>query len=248
MKYDKEYRIEKFKRNVASFLKCIFCIIYFFSTSFISIYVFYFIFSLKNSLIYAAAFSGISIIGMDIVCSILEDGATKIYKIFVNIKRKRQRVKEEKIKRLEQLLLERNDYNREIQQVKKENKDFKKEIKNSKEKLPENITEMLIKVCKKVDGILEVLEKDTEEYYPIRHTFKAYFPEFQKITYQFINIAKRDSLDRESISEFIELITKINQHLDYIKGSINTQDKLSLSVGIKSLIKIIETEREKGDT
>lgn len=107
---------------------------------------------------------------------------------------------------------------------------------------------MLKEVCKNMDDILEVLKKDTEEYYPLRHTFKVYFPEFQKSTYQFINIAEGDSLDEETISEFMKLGVEFNQYLNYIKSSINKQDKISLSVGMKSLIKILEAERKKGET
>ena len=135
-----------------------------------------------------------------------------------------------------------------LQQAKEENKDFKKKIRNNEGKLPENISKMLKEVCKNMDDILEVLKKDTEEYYPLRHTFKVYFPEFQKSTYQFINIAEGDSLDEETISEFMKLGVEFNQYLNYIKSSINKQDKISLSVGMKSLIKILEAERKKGGT
>lgn len=255
MEYDKSYKIQRFKQKVANILKGVLRIVYIASTACIPCYVFQFTFSLKGNLLYAITISVISLIMMDIMCSILEDIAKSIYKIFANIKEKKleikeeaKRKKEEEIKQLKKLLLEKNDYGGEIQQAKEENKDFKKKIRNNEGKLPENISKMLKEVCKNMDDILEVLKKDTEEYYPLRHTFKVYFPEFQKSTYQFINIAEGDSLDEETISEFMKLGVEFNQYLNYIKSSINKQDKISLSVGMKSLIKILEAERKKGGT
>lgn len=99
-----------------------------------------------------------------------------------------------------------------------------------------------------MEEIIEVLKKDTEEYYPLRHTFKVYFPEFKKATYQFINIAEGNSLDEESTAEYSKLVTEFNQYLEYIKSRINKQDKMSLNIQAKSLVRILEAERKKGET
>lgn len=255
MEYDKSYKIQRFKQNVANIFERILSIIYITSTACIPIYVFKFTFSLKNNFTYALAVSFVSITLMDIVCSILEDIFSSIYKIFENIKEKKlqamedaKRKKEGEIKQLEKILLEKDDYDEEIQWAKSENENLIKEIKKHKEKLPEDIAKKIEKVCDIIKEILDVLKKDTEEYYPLRHTFKVYFPEFKKTTCQFISIAEGDSLDEETITEFLKLVEEFNQYLNYIKSSINKQDKLSLRVGTKSLVKILEAERKKGET
>lgn len=92
-----------------------------------------------------------------------------------------------------------------------------------------------------------MLKEDPEEYYKIRHTLNVYFPEFRKMTYQYIEIANAENLDDESTSEYKRLIAEFNNHLDFVKDSINATDKVNLNVGIKSLIQIMETERKKGE-
>lgn len=253
--YDRFIKSKEFKMKVAKVLKVFFSTTYFAFTAYIPIYVFQFTFSLKGNLLYAITISAISIIMMDIVCSILEDAGESIYEIFANIKEKKLRIKEEakkkkeeEVKKLEKLLLKKNDYTSEIQCAKEENREFEQKIEKSEDDLPKKVVEKLKRICNNMKEIIEVLEKDIEEYYPLRHTFKVYFPEFKKATYQFINIAEGDSLDEETVSEFMKLVIEFEQYLNYIKGNINKQDKLSLNIGIKSLVKILEAERKKGGT
>ena len=248
----KKCKKRKFKRKIA---KLILTILYFASTACIPIYVFQFAFFLKNNIIYAMTISFVAFIVMDIICSLLESLGESIVEKVTSIRNKKleekekvKKEKEEKISKLEKLLLEKNDYTEEIQWAKGENKNFKQKIKKSEDDLPKEIVEKLKKVCDNMEKIIEVLKKDTEEYYPLRHTFKVYFPEFKKATYQFINIAEGNSLDEESTAEYSKLVTEFNQYLEYIKSRINKQDKMSLNIQAKSLVRILEAERKKGET
>lgn len=244
----KKCKKRKIKRNIA---KRILTILYFASTACIPIYVFRFTFFLKNNIIYAITISFVAFIVMDIICSLLESLIEKVASIRIRKLEEKEKVKKEKeeeISKLERLLLEKNDYTEEIQWAKEENKNFKQKIKKSEDDLPKEIVEKLKKVCDNMEEIIEVLKKDTEEYYPLRHTFKVYFPEFKKATYQFINIAEGNSLDEESTAEYSKLVTEYNQYLEYIKSRINKQDKMSLNIQAKSLVRILEAERKKGET
>ncbi len=248
----KKCKKRKFKRKIA---KCILTILYFASTACIPIYVFQFTFFLKNNIIYAMTISFVAFIVMDIICSLLESLGESIVEKVASIRNKKleekekvKKEKEEEISKLEKLLLEKNDYTEEIKWAKGENKNFKQTIKKREDDLPKEIVEKLKKVCDNMEEIIEVLKKDTEEYYPLRHTFKVYFPEFKKATYQFINIAEGNSLDEESTAEYSKLATEFNQYLEYIKSSINKQDKMSLNIQAKSLVRILEAERKKGET
>ena len=244
----KKCKKRKIKRNIA---KRILTILYFASTACIPIYVFRFTFFLKNNIIYAITISFVAFIVMDIICSLLESLIEKVASIRIRKLEEKEKVKKEKeeeISKLERLLLEKNDYTEEIQWAKDENKKFKQKIKKSEDDLPKEIVEKLKRACDNMEEIIEVLKKDTEEYYPLRHTFKVYFPEFKKATYQFINIAEGNSLDEESTAEYSKLVTEYNQYLEYIKSRINKQDKMSLNIQAKSLVRILEAERKKGET
>ncbi len=244
----KKCKKRKIKRNIA---KRILTILYFASTACIPIYVFRFTFFLKNNIIYAITISFVAFIVMDIICSLLESLIEKVASIRIRKLEEKEKVKKEKeeeISKLERLLLEKNDYTEEIQWAKEENKNFKQKIKKSEDDLPKEIVEKLKRACDNMEEIIEVLKKDTEEYYPLRHTFKVYFPEFKKATYQFINIAEGNSLDEESTAEYSKLVTEYNQYLEYIKSRINKQDKMSLNIQAKSLVRILEAERKKGET
>ena len=107
---------------------------------------------------------------------------------------------------------------------------------------------MLLETSKKIKQIIEVLEQDNEEYYPIRHTFTVYIPEFERMTYKFFDIVNSDSLDESGKSEYIKLVTEFNKYLDFVKSQINSSDKENLQISINSLIKIMEAERKKGTT
>lgn len=243
-----------FKRKVKKGLKYLFCIIYYAGTSAIPVYIFATVFSLKDNIIYSYAIAFISFIVMDIICCILEDSGNKINKYIRNIKKKKKeeqerikKQKEDEIKQLEKLALEKDNYSKDIEQVEEEYKKFKKEIKDIKEKIDFEIYKNLGKTLSKIKEIIQILKEDPEEYYQIRHTLKIYFPEFRKMTYQYIEIANAENLDDESTSEYKRLIAEFNNHLDFVKDSINATDKANLNVGIKSLIQIMETERKKGE-
>lgn len=254
MDSNRKYKLRRLKEKVVKFFQVILCFIYFSSTFCIPTYVFISTFLLKGNIIYAITMLILSFTIMDIVCSITEDSSEMLYNLYYNRKRKTenrkkeiQEKKEKEIKKLEELLLESNNYTNEIKEAKQDNKDFKHKIEISEKELPKEIMDQLLNICKKVKDILEILKNDPEEYYPIRHTFKVYFPKFREMTYQYINIAMGDSLEEETTTEFMELIAEFNQYLDFVKSSINMKDKLNLNVGIKSLIKIMATERKKGE-
>lgn len=244
------------KRKIKKVLKVILIIIYFSSTSCIPICVFYHTFLiLKCSFVCAFSYAFISVVAMDFICYCIEDLIDVAYMRYLKVqqnkllaKKEEENKKQEQIKQLENLLIEKNNYDTEIQESKEENKKLKNKIQRSEDVLPKDVIDGLMQICDNMDDILKVLKKDTEEYYPIRHTFKVYFPEFCKMTYTFVDIAKGDCLDKESVLEFKRLIGEFNQYLEYIKGSINKQDKLNLNVGVKSLIKILEAERKKGES
>lgn len=251
---NKNRRKRGFKRKVKKGLKYLFCIIYYAVTSAIPVYIFAMVFSLKNSIIYSYAIAFISFIVMDIICCILEDSGNKINKYIINIKKKKKekqekikKQKEDEIKHLEELVLEKDNYSKEIEQVEEEYKEFKKEIKDIKEKINFEIYKSLGKTLSKIKKIIQILKENQEEYYKIRHTLKIYFPEFRKMTCQYIEIVNANNLDDESTSEYKRLITEFNNHLDFVKGRINETDKVNLNVGIKSLIQVMETERKNGE-
>lgn len=244
------------KQRVRKAVKIILQIVYFSFTASVPVYVFYYtflIFQIHFICAFACAF--ISFVIMDIICCITEGVTNRIYMLCLKVRQnkllasqEKEKKEQEQIKQLENLLKERKDYNPEIQEAKKQNRYLKNKINDNTDILPKEVRTMLKHVCNNIDNILEILENDTEEYYPIRHTFKTYFPEFCKMTNMFIEIAQGDNLDKESISEFNRLTEEFTQYLDYIKGNINKQDKLNLNVGVKSLIKILETERKKGES
>ena len=107
---------------------------------------------------------------------------------------------------------------------------------------------MLTETSQKVKQIIKVLKQDGEEYYSIRHTFTVYIPEFERVTYQFLDIVSGDSLEEVGKSEYIRFVTEFNKYLDFVKDQINISDKKSLQISINSLIKIMEDERKKGTT
>lgn len=245
--------MQRFKRILKQVFKFMFCIIYFPSTAIVPVYVFVYVYSLKNSVIYAITISFIFLIGMDIICSIIEDILGRIYKAIVSRKKEKQIKKEEikkknkeAIEQLENLMLKKNDYKDEIEQVEKNYLDFKEKVSQVEGELPENISEGLLSICEQIESIIAILNVDLERYYPVRHIFRIYFPEIQKMIYKFIDIAKADTLDKETIFEFMLLIKELKKYLDFVKHVIYKTDKLSLDVGIKSIVKIMETEREKG--
>lgn len=247
-------KIKALKRKVNTVLKKIFCIIYYISTAAIPVYIFATVFLKKDNIIYSCAIAIISFIVMDIICCILEDSVNKINKYIINIKKKKKeqqervrKQKEEEIKKLEELVLEKDNYSKDIEQVEEEYKEFKKEIKGNKEKIDFEIYKNLGKTLSKIKDIIQILKEDPEAYYPIRHTLKIYFPEFRKMTYQYIEIANTENLDAESTAEYKRLITEFGNHLDFVKDSINTTDRTNLNVGIKSLIQLMETERKNGE-
>lgn len=249
-----KYKTNKSKRKVKKYFKKAFCIIYYAVTAIVPIYFFAVVFSLKGDIIYTVAISFVSFIIMDIICSGLEDGITQIGKLIKHEKKKRQeeqkeieRQKEEEIKKLEQLVLEKNNYNKEIKEAEEKCAEFRKDIKDIKEKLEKQTYKELRKICAKIEEIVEILKEDPEEYYQIRHIFKVYFPEFIKTTYKYIDIVNVDTIDKENREEYIKLIAEFDNYLDFAKSKINSTDNVSLNVGIKSLIKIMESEREKGD-
>lgn len=244
------------KRKTKDILKVVIFKIIYLSTSCIPVYVFYYTFRiLKYCFECSFSYAFISIVAMDFIWYCTETLKNAIYMRYLKVQQKRllakkeeENKKQEQINQLESILIERNNYDTEIQEAKEQNKQLKNKIKGSEEVLPKDIIDRLIQICDSMGDILKILKKDTEEYYPIRHTFKVYFPEFCKMTYTFLDIAKGDSLDEESILEFKRLIEEFNQYLDYIKGSINKRDKLNLNVGVKSLVKILESERKKGES
>ena len=108
------------------------------------------------------------------------------------------------------------------------------------------MTNQLNEIFNKMDELIKILKLDPQEFYPIRHTFRVYFPNIKRMTYQYINILRTTNLDKEENADYIKLIKEFNNYLNFIKNRINTKDKLSLNVDIKAMIKIIEAERKKG--
>lgn len=251
----KQEKKERIKRRIATCFKFLFCGIYYILTSCIPIYVFYIVYCQKNLFIYSITIGFVSFIMMDIACSIIEDIFDKIGCGIRNIKVKRQekieevkRKKEEELKEFEKLLLKKNNYEEEIRKAEENYSNFKDVIKKNKNKLPEEIYELLTETSQKVKQIIKVLKQDGEEYYSIRHTFTVYIPEFERVTYQFLDIVSGDSLEEVGKSEYIRFVTEFNKYLDFVKDQINISDKKSLQISINSLIKIMEDERKKGTT
>ena len=192
---------------------------------------------------------------MDIICSVVEDLEYKIVYSIKRIKEKRQekieeirRKKEEELIQFQNFMLKKNNYEEEIEKEQKNYSNFKETIKANKAKLPPDVYEALKQVCNKRKQIIEVLKQDSEEYYAIRHTFTAYIPEFERMTYIFLDIVKGDSLEEVGKQEYIKLVAEFDKYLDYVKSQINSLDKTNLQISIKSLIKIMESERKKGTT
>ncbi len=237
--------LNKIKKNVKKVLKYFLCVIYFSSTAFIPIFVFGVTYSKKGSKLYAIAISFVSFVIMDIICSIAEYLARSVTEKIAKIKEKQLNKRETEKKKIENLLLQKKDYRAEIELARDEYIKFDEYIKNTNQ-LPKKVMKKLKEVLINMLEILDILEKYPDEYYPLRHTFKVYFPGFQKVTYKFIDISKENDLDDET--KFIELVTEFNQYLEYIKSSINKQDKANLNIGIQSLIKVLESERKKGES
>lgn len=246
--------MKRFIRMLKAFVKWIFHTIYFSATSIVPMHVFVFVFNLKNSFWYAIAIAGISLIIMDIICSILEDIAYAIYKLNMKINKRKQRKKRESeakkqtdINRLENLIKQKNDFSSEIRKNYRDCTEFKSDVKSCNE-LPEDIKKELVNLCERTEKILEVLKQETKEYYSVRHTFSVIFPKFQKWTLTFISLAKADSLEEETMNGFRKLMAEYSNQLDYVKGMINSTEKFNLSIGVESLVKTMQAERKKGDT
>lgn len=248
-----EYKINRFKRKLYKLLKWIFNIVYFSITASVPIYVFYYVFSLKGSIIYSAALTFTFFIVMDICCSLTEDC---MYKIYMYGKRRKEnkrkekeeleRTKKEEIKKMEEVLVEGGNYNSEVEYAERQYKEFKKYIESIKEKLPQNISNNMKQIFEKMQDIINILKEDSEQYYPIRHMFKAYFPEFARITHKYVDIITTE-MDQDDIQNFLKLVIEFKEYLDSIIKRIQDTDKESFDVGLKALTKIIQAERKNGD-
>ena len=251
----------EFKQKLNKFFKFIFAYGYYATTAFVPVYVFYRMFKKENSIILAFAVAFISLIVMDIICTLIEDFSEVIYKgikrigeAINSIKQKKEdkkeelkRQKEEEFKKLEELISAKKSYKDDIEKASERKENFIKSIKKNKELLPKEVRKALEKVYEKMDDIIKILENDEEEYYPIRHAFTIYLPEFERITNRLINIAEGDSLDDQAVTDYMKLTNEFDQYLDYIKSRINSTDKMSLNIEITSFVKVMEAERKKGE-
>lgn len=253
MKKQTEYKRNRFKRKLYKLLKCIFNIVYFAITAIVPIYVFYYVFSLKGSIIYSLAITFIFLVIMDICCSLIED---VIYKIYVYGKRRKEnkrkeeeeieKTKKEQLQKMEEALVEIGNYNSEVECAERQYEEFEKYIESIKEKLPKNISNYMQQISKKMHDIMSILKEDSEQYYPIRHMFKAYFPEFIRITHKYVDIITTEK-DQDATQNFLKLVIEFKEYLDSIIKKIQDTDKVSFDVGLKALTKIIQAERKNGD-
>lgn len=245
-------RLKRFKLKLCIIFKVIGRYAYYLATACIPLIIYVYFFLLEKSIIYAGAISFSSLTLMDIICSNAEELSSKIAKYIRNKKRRIEKIKEEQkkkkeeeLKQIKELLIKEKNYKNEINEISDSLIDFEEEVNNAD--ISKYVKKGLITTCNKMKKVIEVLEQDPEGFYPIRHTFRIYFPEFKKMTYKYINIAKSENLEKEDTEDFLMLIKKFNVYLDFIKSSINTSDKLSLNVGIRSLITIMEAEVKKGE-
>ncbi len=221
--------------------------LYFAITSIMPIFLLITCYQSKHSIIYAGTVTFISLIVIDIICTLLEEQYFKIRNWLRRKKQKKKAEKEKEMKNLENLLLNKKSYEKEIESAEESIKLFKEKIQSKEYNISKKMLEQVFRICTKMEDLINDLKKDTEQYYQVRHTFQVYFPEFQKMTYLFFNIFQNNSLDKESKADYQNMLTEYEKYIDYIKGNINTMDKLNLKVGITSLVKIIESERKKGE-
>lgn len=229
------------------FPKLAFTNLYFATTSILPCYLLITCYHSKHSIIYACTVTFISLIVIDIICTLLEEQYFKIRNWLRRKKQKKKAEKEKEMKNLENLLLDKKSYEKEIESAEESIKLFKEKIQSKEYNISKKMLEQVFRICTKMEDLINDLKKDTEQYYQVRHTFQVYFPEFQKMTYLFFNIFQNNSLDKESKADYQNMLTEYEKYIDYIKGNINTMDKLNLKVGITSLVKIIESERKKGE-
>lgn len=238
------------KRKLGKALFTILKIVYYISTAIIPICVFIKAYS-TQSLICSLAIGFISLIIMDIICSILEYCITQISKSISKSKEKKKKkqeeIREKKEIELEQINTDRNNLIKEIEQEEKEYAKSAKELEEVKEKLDEQTYIKLCAVYEKVEHIMRRLKEDIEEYYQIRDRLKVRFSTFRKTTWQYINIAKVAALDEGNKAQYTKLIKKFDNYLDSIKSKLDMSDKKKLNTKMKSLIKEMDTERAKGE-
>lgn len=232
-------------RKIKKILQYILLGIYFLVTGAVPVIVFGYVFFLEGAFIFALAIGYMAFIGMDIICYISEILVKKAYRNIREIRLAKIREKENKMKKLENLLQEKNNYKNEITDARQRNKEFRKKLEKNDEYISKKVQKALMYVCDKMDRILDELDKDPDEFYPIRHTFKVYYPEFIRMTYKFIEISKAGNLERNNVEDFSVLVSEIKQYLDFAESQINSSDKLSLNVGIKALVSSLEAERKR---
>lgn len=242
------------KSKIINIFRLIFIFLYLACTLALPVYALITSYYSKESFFYAIIITYASLIFMDIFCTFLEEKVRKIYNWQIKQAAKKQKEKEElkqkkeeEMKELENLLSNSKSYEKEIKQANESIEQFKEQMQNEENTMPKKVKEQVLQICTKMEDIIENLKNDTQQYYPIRHTFQVYFPEFQKMTYLFFNISKINSLDEESKKEYQNMLTEFEKYIDYIKGGMNKTDKLNLRIGITSLVKIIEAERKKGE-
>lgn len=253
MKKQNEYKRNRLKRKLHKLFQWTFNIVYFSITASVPIYVFYYVFSLKGSIVYALALTFTFFIVMDICCSLSEDC---IYKIYMYGKRRKEnkikekeeleRTKKQEIQKMEEVLVEVGNYNSEVEYAEKQYEEFKKYIESIKEKLPQNVSNNMKQIFEKMQDIINILKENSEQYYPIRHMFKAYFPEFIRITHKYVDIITTET-DTDSTQNFLKLVVEFKEYLDSLIERIQDTDKVNFDVGLKALTKIIQAERKNGD-
>lgn len=224
-------------------LKFIFIPFYFATTLALPIYLLFTCYLSKKSFFYAGIVTFISLILLDIVCTFLEEQIQKIYNRLIKILEKKKKEQEKQLQNLEDWLLDEKDYEKEIECAKISIKNFRKKVQEE----ANFISPKIFRICNKMEDILKDLKNNPQQYYQLRHTFQAYFPEFQKMTYLFLDICKVNSLDNEIEADYKNMLTEYEKYIDHINSNINTIDKLNLKVGITSLVKIIEAERNRGE-
>lgn len=246
------------KRKVKIFLKVLkvlLCIIYFTITESFIVYVFVKTCKEVGNFWHAFAIANIAFVVMDIICSMIEDYAKSVYCFAKKRKQKKEADRKAKLeqekkkaKELEEALLyQKKNYQEDVKDAILFSSKFIDTVKKEKENIPTKVFSKLREICKLLNEILEMLHRDPDEYYNVRHVFSVYFPKFEEITNKYIDILKANTLDQKNTDEFLRLIEEFKKYLEFIKENIDYSDKLDLNVGIIALTRALEKERKKGD-
>ncbi|MBQ2938028.1 MAG: hypothetical protein IJE05_04015 [Clostridia bacterium] len=201
------------------------------------------------------AFFIVSLVFLDILCTVGEYIVPKIRERLFYNKLKKAKRKQEKIKEAEEKAQEAKKVMEELQESKRnpnyksviEAEAFVNNLKDLSEEYNFGVNEEKIDICvEKLSEIIAVLKKDSSGYIRVAFLFEAYLPEFYNTLRFYADFIKANVVNQE----YEDILTKC---VDKFLNFLNDQkieaifDKRSIEIQFKSTARTLEKMIDKGE-